>query len=213
MKKKIFRFLSFVFPGLLLTGSSKAQSFDIQQLILDVQKLATLKGMLTDMKNGYAALEKDYSAIRDIAQGNFDLHKTFLDGLLLASPTVRNYQRAADIVNLQTRLLSAYKSAWPYFQLRYSSSPAELAVLERVYGGLLYDGLQDLNDLSTILTDGAVRASDAERMQQIDIMYERMSNRMAFIDRFNNSNALLAAQRQGVYDEDRSIQNFHGINP
>ncbi len=213
MKKKIFQFLSFVFPGLLLTGSSKAQSFDIQQLILDVQKLATLKGMLTEMKNGYAALERDYSAIRDIAKGNFNLHQAFLDGLLLVSSNVRNYQRAADIVSLQASVLSKYKSAWPYFQQTYHSQPAELAVIGRVYGGLLYDGLQDLNDLSTVLTDGAIRASDAERMQQIDVIYERMTNRVAFIDRFNNSTALLAAQRQGVYKEDRTIQNLHGINP
>lgn len=213
MKKKIFKFLSFVFPGLLLTGSSKAQSFDIQQLILDVQKLATLKGMLTDMKNGYAALDKDYSAIRDVAEGNFNLHKGFLDGLLLVSPNVRNYQRAADIVRLQASLLSKYKSAWPYFQQAYNSQPAELAVIGRVYGGLLYDGLQDLNDLSSVLTDRTIRASDAERMQQIDVIYERMASRVAFMDRFNNSNALLAAQRQGVYEEDRTIQNLHGINP
>ncbi|HEV2478075.1 MAG TPA: TerB family tellurite resistance protein [Puia sp.] len=213
MKKKIFRFLSFVFPGLLLTGSSKAQGFDIQQLILDVQKLATLKGMLTDMKNGYAALDQDYSAIRDIAKGNFNLHEAFLDGLLLVSPTVRSYQRAADIVSLQTSLVSKYQNAWPFFQQTYSSRPAELAVIGRVYGGLLYDGLQDLNDLSTVLTDGTVRASDAERMQQIDVIYQRMADRVAFIDRFNNSTALLAAQRQGVYDEDHTIQNLHGINP
>lgn len=213
MKKKIFQFLSFIFPGLLLTGSSKAQSFDIQQLILDVQKLATLKGMLTDMKNGYAELDKDYSAIRDVAEGNFNLHKVFLDGLLLVSPTVRNYQRAADIVSLQANLLAKYKSSWPYFQQAYRSQPDELAVIGSVYGGLLYDGLQDLNDLGTVLTDGTVRASDAERMQQIDVIYERMSSRVVFIDRFNNSTALMAAQRQGVYDEDRTIQNLHGINP
>ena len=165
------------------------------------------------MKNGYAALDQDYSAIRNVAEGNFNLHKAFLDGLLLASPNVRHYQRAADIVSLQASLLSKYQSAWPYFQQTYSSRPAELAVIGRVYGGLLYDGLQDLNDLSSVLTDGTLRASDAERMQQIDIIYERVANRVAFIDRFNNSTALLAAQRQGVHDEDRTIQNLHGINP
>jgi hypothetical protein len=213
MKKKIFQFLSFVFPGLLFTGSSQAQSFDIQQLILDVQKLATLKGMLTDMKNGYAALDKDYSAIRDVAEGNFNLHKVFLDGLLAVSPTVRNYQRAADIVALQTDLLAKYQRAWSFFQQKGGFQPAELAMIAQVYSGLLRDGLQDLNDLSTILTDGTIRASDAERMQQIDVIYESMSGRVAFIDRFNNSTALLAQQRQGVYDEDQTVQNLHGINP
>ena len=213
MKKKLFSVMTLLFPGLLLTGSSRAQSFDIQQLILDVQKLATLKGMLSDMKNGYTALDNDYSAVRDVAEGNFNLHKAFLDGLLAVSPAVRNYQRAMDIIELQVKLLAQYKRAWPFFQQKAGFQPSELAMISGVYSGLLQDALQDLNDLNTILTDGTIRASDAERMRQIDVIYESMAGRVAFMDRFNNTTALLAQQRQGVYDEDRTIQNLHGINP
>jgi hypothetical protein len=213
MKKKLFSVMTLLFPGLLLTGSSRAQSFDIQQLILDVQKLATLKSMLSDMKNGYTALDNDYSAVRDVAEGNFNLHKAFLDGLLAVSPAVRNYQRAMDIIELQVKLLAQYKRAWPFFQQKAGFQPSELAMISGVYSGLLQDALQDLNDLNTILTDGTIRASDAERMRQIDVIYESMAGRVAFMDRFNNTTALLAQQRQGVYDEDRTIQNLHGINP
>ena len=213
MKKKLFSVMTLLFPGLLLTGSSRAQSFDIQQLILDVQKLATLKSMLSDMKNGYTALDNDYSAVRDVAEGNFNLHKAFLNGLLAVSPAVRNYQRAMDIIELQVKLLAQYQRAWPFFQQKGGFQPSELAMISGVYSGLLQDALQDLNDLNTILTDGTIRASDAERMRQIDVIYESMAGRVAFMDRFNNSTALLAQQRQGVYDEDRTIQNLHGINP
>jgi len=104
MKRKILPILSILFPGLLLTGSSRAQGFDVQQLILDIQKLSTLKSILADMQQGYEELDKDYSAVRDVARGNFNLHKAFLDGLLAVSPVVQNYRRAADIVELQHNL-------------------------------------------------------------------------------------------------------------
>lgn len=213
MKKKIFKMLTIIFPGLLLTGSGYAQGYDIQQLLLDVQKLATLKSMLADMKQAYQTLDKDYTAVRDVAQGSFNLHKAFLDGLLAVSPAVRSYQRASEIVNLQTSLLTKYRAGWGYFQHLGVFHPEEMVLISQVYGGLLQDSLKDLDDLSDVLTDGTIRASDAERMRQIDVIYERLSARVAFIDEFNNSTVLLAGQREGVYAEGQTVQHLYGINP
>lgn len=213
MKKKLFNALILLFPGLLLTGSSHAQSYDIQQLLLDVQKLSTLRSILNDMKQGYQELDKDYSAVRDVAQGNFNLHKAFLDGLLAVNPTVRTYQHAADIVDLQVSLLAKYRAAWTWFQNQPRLQPEELTLIARTFSGLLQDSLNDLSDLSVILTPGTIRASDAERMRQIDGIYANMTQRMAFLDRFNNSTALLAGQRQGIFAEDQTVRNLHDINP
>lgn len=213
MKKKMFSALTLLFPGLLLTGSSHAQGFDVQQLLLDVQKLSTLKSILTDMQQGYQELEQDYTAVRDIARGNFDLHKAWLDGLLAVSPAVRSSQRAADIVDLQLTLLAKYRAAWAFFQRQPQFTPEELTLIARTFSSLLQDSLNDLADLSTIVTDGVLRAGDAERMRQIDVIYDSMSSRIVFMDRFTNSTALLAGQRQNVNAEDRTIQNLYGINP
>jgi hypothetical protein len=50
-------------------------------------------------------------------------------------------------------------------------------------------------------------------MRQIDVIYANMTQRVAFLDRFNNSTALLAGQRQGVYGEDQTVRNLHDIIP
>ena len=210
---KIFGVLTLLFPGVLLTSSGRTQGFDIQQLLLDVQKLSTLKGILNDMRQGYQELDKDYSAVRDVAQGNFNLHKAFLDGLLAVSPAVRTYQHAIDIVDLQGRLISKYQTAWSFFQKQSRLQPAELTLIGRTFSQLLQDSLDDLADLSRVLTDGTLRASDAERMRQIDGIYNSMVGRVRFLDDFNNRNALLIAQRQGVFAEDQTARNLHDINP
>lgn len=213
MKKKILPLISVLFPGLLLTGSSHAQGFDVQQLILDIQKLSTLKSILTNMQQGYQELDRDYSAVRDVAHGNFNLHKAFLDGLLAVSPAVQNYQRAADIVALQAGLLAKYKAAWTFFQQQRGLKPAELTLIAGTFASLLKDSFNDLADLDKVLTPGTIRATDAERLRQIDSIYDSMNRRVAFIEQFNNSTALLAAQRQGVNSENGTVQNLHGINP
>jgi len=53
--------------------SSRAQSVAdvIRQLVLDYQKLASLKNIVSQMYTGYTVLSKGYGAVKDVAQGNF----------------------------------------------------------------------------------------------------------------------------------------------
>jgi hypothetical protein len=76
---------------------SFGQSQEIQQLLLNWEKLTQLKTILNDMYEGYKIIDKGYTTIRDISQGNFSLHKDFLDGLLEVSPAVQRYKRIAEI--------------------------------------------------------------------------------------------------------------------
>src|SRR6218665_2577336 len=91
---------------------TKAQSFEVQQLLLNVEKLAQFKQILADLKKGYEIVSKGYTTIRDISQGNFKLHDLFLDALLQVSPTVRKYKKITDIIVMQIQLVKEYKAAW-----------------------------------------------------------------------------------------------------
>src|SRR5690242_1627765 len=81
----------------LLFISSRAQSAEVEQLLLDIDKLTQFKKILQNMYDGYKVLYSGYTNIKDISQGNFSLHKNFLDALLEVSPAVKNYKRIADI--------------------------------------------------------------------------------------------------------------------
>src|SRR5215470_11859873 len=111
--------LKFVLPCVFLLFSwskSKGQSFEIQQLILDCEKLMQLKDIYNDVVKGYEILSEGYQAVSDISQGNFDLHKLFLDDLLKASPVVQNYEKVADIIDCQLKIVSEYGSAFNRFR-------------------------------------------------------------------------------------------------
>src|SRR4051812_27551793 len=82
-------------------GKANAQSYEVQQLLLDVQKLAQLKQILKDMKTGYEIVSMGYTSIRDLSQGNFSLHQGFLNEMLAVSSAVKNYKRVAEIVSYQ----------------------------------------------------------------------------------------------------------------
>jgi hypothetical protein len=197
--------------GMAATTALKAQAFDVEQLLLDIQKLSELKQILTDLKQGYQVLDAGYSAVRDVAKGNFNLHQAFLDALLVASPAVKNYQRVADIVNLEASMLGKYQSAWGQFQRSGRLTPGELSLLGQVYGNLLAQAAKGLSDLENILTDGTMRASDAERMAAIDGIYSGMVEKAGFLDQVNNTTALLAMQRAGEEKDVGVMKGLYGL--
>src|SRR5215204_4367678 len=84
-----------------LTLKARAQTAEAEQLLLNWEKLIQFKAILENMYDGYTILEQGYDAVRDLTEGNFSLHRNFLDGLLKVSPTVRNYRRVADIITYQ----------------------------------------------------------------------------------------------------------------
>ena len=191
--------------------TAKPQAFQIEQLALDIQKLAQLKNILSDLYKGYMILSDGYAAIRDISEGNFSLHKAFLDGLLLVSPAVRDYSRITDIINCQSELVSEYRSAFRLFSRDRHFTPGELLYLGQVYGNLFRRSLDDISNLINILTAGSLRMSDDERLRAIDEIYSGSKDKLIFLRRFSSGTQILAIQRSVEDNDAETLKNLYGI--
>lgn len=173
-----------------------SQSQEVQQLLLNVEKLAQFKKILNDMYKGYKVLYKGYTTIKDISEGNFSLHKTFLDGLLQVSPAVRKYKRIADIISYQLRIVKEYKTAFSQFRQDKHFTAEEIDYLGKVYSNLFKESMKSLDELSMVITTGKLRMNDDERLQAIDRIYSNIVDQFSFLQEFNNSTAILAVQRE-----------------
>lgn len=204
-----------LFPCLLFilgTYKSKAQSFEVQQLILDVEKLSQLKNIYSDLVKGYEILSEGYNAVKDISQGNFDLHNMFLNALMKASPVVQKYQKVADIIDCELKIISEYGTAYNRFKQDDNFSPDEIIYIAKVYNNLINESIKGLSDLATVITDNALRASDDERLNVIDQLDTEMQNRLSFLRYFNNNTTVLALQRAREKNDVNTIKNIYGIN-
>jgi DNA repair ATPase RecN len=188
-----------------------AQSQEAQQLLLNVEKLAQLKQLLTDMKNGYQILSTGYNTVKDVSQGNFSLHKTYLDGLLQVSPTVRKYRKVAEIINYQVMLVREYKHAHSRFSQDGNFDPQELGYLSRVYANLFKQSLNNLDALITVITANQLRMSDDERLQAIDYIFLDMQDKLLFLRHFNTNTTILAVQRARERNDVVTIRKIYGI--
>lgn len=188
-----------------------AQEQEVEQLLLDVEKLAQLKQILSDVKKGYEILSAGYTTIKNISEGNFDLHKEFLDGLLQVSPAVRKYKKVAAIVQDQLQMVKEYKKAFNRFKKDNHFTPEEINYLGGVYSNLFQESLKNLEALTTVLTAEKLRMSDEERLKAIDHLYSDMQDKLSFLRHFNNGTTLLSIQRERERKDAASLKEIYGI--
>lgn len=210
MKKILI--IGIVLVGLLLPSKVIAQAQEMQQLILNIEKLAQFRQILKDMKKGYEILNGGYNTVKKISQGNFSLHETFLDALMQVSPTIRNYRRVGDIVNYQVLLVKEYKAAFNRFKNSGNFNPDEIAYLERVYNNLFKQSLRNIDELTSVITANRMRMSDDERLVAIDKIYADMQDKLLFLRSFNNNTSVLAIQRAKERNDVNAMRNIYKVN-
>jgi hypothetical protein len=176
----------FLIAWMAFASPSAAQSQEARQLLLDVEKLARFKQILTDMEQGYHKLRDRYEQVRQLAQGNFFLHQTFLDSLLLVSPGVKRYYRVAEILSREQTIIRDYGNTWAELQHSGQFSAIELHYIGRVYTQLLSGCQRDHDDITA-----AYR----------------------FLGRFNRQNRVLALQRLGEQQDIHVLKQYYDDIP
>jgi len=189
--------------------SAKAQSFEIQQLLLNWEKLTQMKNILSDMKKGYTIVSQGYNSVKSIANGNFNLHETFLDGLMLVNPEIKKYKRVADIIAYQRGIVSEYRSAYNRFRNAETFNQKELDYLGKVYKQLTDQSIDNLDELTTIITSSKLRMSDDERLQAIDRIFADTEDKLQFLRSFNKQASILSLQRQKEKAEIDNLNQYY----
>jgi regulatory protein YycH of two-component signal transduction system YycFG len=196
---------------LFVLTKAGAQTQEATQLILNYEKLKQLEEILDNMYKGYKILTKGYNRVKDIAEGNFNLHQVFLDGLFAVNPSVAKYQRIPDIIRYQSMLIKEYKRAFNRFKGDPNLTPDEIKYLERVYSYLVKQSLRNLEELTMIVTANKLRMSDDERIQSIDRIYFDIENKLSFLRYFNNSTQVLVVQRAKENSEVGSMKKLYEV--
>jgi DNA repair ATPase RecN len=198
-------------PGTGLLAQSVSD--DIEQLVLDVQKLNQLKQILQDMYNAYTIVHQGYEDIKSLSEGTFSLHKAFLDGLLAVSPAVGSYAKVSDILNKETMLVQEYQAANRYFQGSGGFTPQELDYFSGVYGNLFQASNKNVGELTMVITAGQLRMSDAERLAAIDRVDRDITGQLNFLRSFNNGASVQLAQRQKEARDVGTLRLLYGVGP
>jgi hypothetical protein len=215
--KRVKRWKGLVMVLMLLLPMScvtaQSVSDDIQQLLLDVEKLSQLKQILTEMYQEYTMLYNGYEKIKGLSQGTFSLHKVFLDGLLQVSPAVSSYTKVADIISKEANLIRDYQAASSHFRQSGLFTSQELDGFTVFYESVVQRAEKDIAELTMVITGGTLRMSDGERLSAIDRIDGDVTGQLSMLHGYNNGAALQEAQRAQAAGDIGAVRGLYGIGP
>lgn len=188
-----------------------AQATEAAQLALNIEKLAQLKSILTTLKKGYTIVSKGYGTVKSLTEGNFSLHKVFLDGLLQVSPAVKKYRKVGGILDFQIQLLKECRIAVRRFSTTALFGSSEIGYMSGVFESVASGSLKNLDELVNVVTAGKLRMSDDERLSSIDKIYSDMEDKLTFIREFSGTCSLMALSRSKAKNQVNSMETLYGI--
>jgi hypothetical protein len=192
--------------------NARAQDVEIEQLLLNIEKLSQLKTMLNDLKQGYQIVYSGYEQIKNISQENFNLHEAFLDGLLQVSPSVQKYYKVKEVISGQLQFIKEYKASVKGINSSSLFTAQEIEHLGKVYKKLFNSMVENLDALALVLTDNVFRMSDNERLSSIDDIHNHSQQQLQFLRKYTNANKRLLLQRAKEQKEINTSKKLYGIN-
>lgn len=198
-------------------GSLRAQTFaewfqqkKTQKKYL-LQQIAALQIYIGYAQKGYKIAKEGLTTISGFTKGEFNLHGDYFNSLKTVNPEVRKYVKVADIIALQVKIVQDYNRTYGQLAKSDAFSSEEQDYIRRVFGRLLGDCEQTLDELITITTDGKLEMKDDERMARIDKLYLDMQDKYTFSQSFSNDAKLMAAARTKEQTEIQTSRALQGI--
>lgn len=209
--KSLRRYGTTLFLVLCFAIKAQAQSDELQQLLLNIEKLTQFKAILSDMKKGYQIYQQGYSSISNLSKGNFNLHHIYLTGLMSVNPAVRNNPRVNQIISQQQDIIREYKRYASLFRQSGTFSLKELDYITNVYNQLVKQSDANIDDLASVTTAGQLRMSDDDRLRGIDRIYSSSSDQLQFLRSFNRQAVMLSLHRSKDLNDTRLLKRLYSL--
>jgi hypothetical protein len=208
--------ISFIFLATLNTCFSQTAAEWTQQKKTQrkylLQQIAALRTHLQYVKEGYDIAYKGISTVKDIKNGEWDLHKDYFGSLSIVNPVIKNYSRVADIISMQIKMVKQVRSLISESKQRKLLNPGEVEYVGRVCDHLLSECLKNMEELIMVITSGELEMKDDERIKIIEKIYVAMQEKSVFLLSFGNSISVLWKQKLHEKFEVEISEKLNAIN-
>jgi hypothetical protein len=195
--------------GLLGLGVSRASA----QLVVTAPVLEVQGGVQTGLQGTMKALSaaanklvasgvSEQQLTKIFSEKNLKLAQTWYDGLQQISSAVRDYRRVRSIFEKQGRIISTYSTAIETLRKSPHITPGQLSTMTTVYGKMLLESSNTLDDLRTVVSPATFKMTDAERLRFIDQLDTKITKQYELVDYYTRRNLYqLRLAQQKVQDE------------
>ena len=171
-----------------------------------LEQLVALKVYAGYLKKGYDIVGSGLGIIKDLKNGEFDLHHTFISSLKTTSPAIKNSGKVAQIIAYQLAIGSAFNGGNKNEYL----SATNQQYLKEVKDKVMEECLNDMEELLLVITSGKVEMKDDERITRLDKIYVAMKDKSAFTQSFMTDVSLIIQQKENQQKSINHLKKLYG---
>ncbi|HEX8426427.1 hypothetical protein [Hymenobacter sp.] len=148
---------------------------------------------------------------KGFTEKNMLLAKSWYDGLLQVSNTIRTYRRVQHIFERQAAIITIYSTYIGKFKQDPNLSPAQVQGMVRGYTVLIQESASYLDDLTAIVSPLKAKMTDAERMELIDTLDDKVTHQYDLVSYFTRRNMAISLQQSKAQREMQQIKQLYGL--
>ena len=148
---------------------------------------------------------------KGFTEKNMLLAKDWYDGLLAIINTIKTYRRVQHIFERQTAIITIYSKYIGKFKADPNLSPAQVAGVIRGYTLLIQESGTYLDDLSAIVSPAKSKMTDAERMELIDVLDEKVTHQYDLVNYFTRRNMAISTQQGQASKDAVTLKKLYGL--
>jgi len=183
-------------------------AFDLEVENLQNQTV-WLQDAQKELENAMAQLQLD--GITNWVQQTKDLYSEYYQELSLVKQIISDYDKVKTIIQLQSKIVSEYKSAYALFQQDKNFSSSEITYMYNVYSGIIDASIKNLDQALLVVNDFITQMSDGARMNIIDGAAKGMQKNYNDLKQFNNQNIQLSLQRAYENNNLSTVKQLYGL--
>lgn len=148
---------------------------------------------------------------KGFTEKNMLLARDWYDGLLAISNTIKTYRRVQHIFERQTAIITIYSNYIGKFKADPNLSPAQVAGVIRGYTLLIQESGTYLDDLSAIVSPAKSKMTDAERMELIDVLDDKVTHQYDLVNYFTRRNMAISTQQGQASKDAATLKKLYGL--
>jgi len=148
---------------------------------------------------------------KGFTEKNMLMAKDWYDGLLSISNTIKTYRRVQHIFERQTAIITIYSNYIGKFKADPNLSPAQVAGVVRGYTTLIQESGTYLDDLSAIVSPAKSKMTDAERMELIDVLDDKVTHQYDLVNYFTRRTMAISSQQGQDSKDAATLKKIYGL--
>lgn len=183
------------------------EDFDVM-----IEQIVKLQIHIQKVKNGWEIAKDGLDKIGNWTNGEYKLHRDHFDSLVKVNPGIKNSQKVQASRQIYREILREFNLTIVRAQSSGMFAPQEIEYYNQVNERMITDCRELIENMTAMVSDGKLKMTDDERMENIDRYYDQMLKNYAFARSFCADIKSVQIARRKYKEDAEQVRKLFGLD-